>query len=217
MPLDYLFLSSSTGSDVFPFGPPGKSFCLDICHLLVIQFTMLILDASTLILLAKISILEIFVLNFPGEVFIPRKVNDEIRRGKSEEIPFLVKLIEEKNIQVVRVGESRQIKKLMMDFNIDSGEAEAIVLALQKKNSLVGTDDRNAIRTCKILKINFTTAIAVLIRTCEKNLIDKKEALLKLQRLETVARYHRVIIEDAKRQITGGDADVHKDAEYSSE
>jgi predicted nucleic acid-binding protein len=170
---------------------------------------MLILDASTLILLAKIGLLETFVVNFSGELFIPNKVNDEVRCGKSEEIPFVVTLIEEKKIQVVKVREGRQIKKLMMDFTIDSGEAEAIVLALQKKGSLVGTDDRNAIRACKILKLNFTTAIAVLIRTFEKKLIDKEEALVKLQKLETIARYRRAIIEDAYRQITGSNSNVY--------
>jgi predicted nucleic acid-binding protein len=96
-----------------------------------------------------------------------------------------------------------------MDFNIDSGEAEAIVLALKKKGSLIGTDDRSAIRACKILKINFTTAVAILIRIFEKNLIDKKETLIKLQKLERVARYHRAIIEDAQEQIAGGDSNVH--------
>jgi hypothetical protein len=70
-------------------------------------------------------------------------------------------------------------------------------------------DGRNAIRACKLLKINFTTAIAVLIRTFERNWIDKKEALVKLEKLETVARYHRAIIEDAHKQITGGDSDAH--------
>jgi predicted nucleic acid-binding protein len=170
---------------------------------------MLILDASTLILLAKIGLLETFVVNFSGELFIPNKVNDEVRCGKSEEIPFVVTLIEEKKIQVVKVREGRQIKKLMMDFTIDSGEAEAIVLALQKKGSLVGTDDKNAIRACKILKINFTTAIAVLIRTFEKKLIDKEDALVKLQKLETIARYRRAIIEDAHRQITGSNSNVY--------
>jgi predicted nucleic acid-binding protein len=93
----------------------------------------------------------------------------------------------------------------MDDFNIDSGEAEAIALALQKKVSMIGTDDRNAIRACRILKIDFTTAVAVLIRTFEKKLIDKDEALVKLQKLDSVARYSRAIVEDAQKQIAGGD------------
>jgi predicted nucleic acid-binding protein len=170
---------------------------------------MIIFDASTLILLAKISLLENFLLNFLYEVFIPKKVKDEVLRGKSEEVPLLVKLIEVKKIQVIKIREGQQIKKLMTDFSIGSGEAEAIVLALQKKGSLVGTDDKNAIRACKILGIPFTTTIAILLRTFEKKLLDKKTALLKLQKLEMIARYHRTIIEDAESQIRGNDSNVY--------
>lgn len=170
---------------------------------------MVIFDASTLILLAKISLLELFVMNFAGEVLIPEKVRDEVYFGKSEETPLLRKLIEIKKIRVAKTADDRQAKKLILDFNIDSGEAEAILLALKKKGSLVGTDDRNAIRACKILNIHFTTAIAILIRVFEKQLIDKNEALRKLQKLDTVARYHRTIIEDAQEQIKGGDSRGH--------
>jgi len=48
------------------------------------------------------------------------------------------------------------------------------------------------------------TAIAILIRTFEKNLIDKDEALIKLQKLEVIARYSRAIMEDARERIEGG-------------
>jgi predicted nucleic acid-binding protein len=165
---------------------------------------MFVFDASTLILLAKITLLETFVTNFPGEVFIPKKVKDEILQGKSEEILFVIKLIETGKIKIVKIRESRQTRKLMTDFNIASGEAEAILLALKETGSLIGTDDRNAIRACKILKIRFTTAVAVLIRIFEKNLIDKEDALIKLQKLKAAARYRQAIIEDAQKQITRG-------------
>ena len=108
------------------------------------------------------------------------------------------------------VKNGKLIKKLMDDFNIEIGEAEAIVLALQEKASIVATGDRNAIRACKILKIDFTTAIAILIRAFENDLIDKDEALIKLRKLDSVARYRREIVEDARGRIEGGDGHVNK-------
>lgn len=54
------------------------------------------------------------------------------------------------------------------------------------------------------MKIEFTTVIAILIRAFEKKLVDKEEALIKLQKLGAVARYKQAIIEDAKKQIEGG-------------
>ncbi|MBI3754550.1 MAG: hypothetical protein HY265_00070 [Deltaproteobacteria bacterium] len=66
---------------------------------------------------------------------------------------------------------------------------------------MLATDDRNAIRACKILKLEFITAIAVLIRAFEKNLIDRDEVVVKLQKLKSVGRYSRTIIEDAVKRI----------------
>ncbi len=55
------------------------------------------------------------------------------------------------------------------------------------------------------------------MRAFEKNLIDKDEALIKLQKLESVVRYRRDIIEDAKKQIEGGDFSVNKDSKHTHE
>ena len=171
---------------------------------------MIVLDASTIILLGKINLLETFGLTFSGRVLISKKVRDEIRIKETEENPLIVKLIEDEKIRVSKVKNGKLIKKLMDDFNIEIGEAETIVLALQEKASMVATDDRHAIRACKILKIDFTTAIAILIRAFEKNLIDKDEALIKLRKLDSVARYRREIVEDARGRIEGGDGHVNK-------
>ena len=165
---------------------------------------MIVFDSSTLILLAKIDILELFILNFHGRVLIPEKVRLEVSAGGGEERLIMVKLIEDNIIKVAKVKNSRQIKKLMEDFNIDAGEAEALTLAIQEKANMVATDDRNAIRACKLLNIDFVTAIAVLIRAVEKALISKDEAIIKLQKLQSVGRYSKEIINNAVKQIKGG-------------
>ena len=164
---------------------------------------MIIFDSSTLILLAKTDLLELFVLDFRGKVFIPPKVKTEACIEKREETPLIVTLIKDKRIEVLEAKNSRQIKKFMDDFNIDAGEAEALTLAIQEGAGIVATDDRNAIRACKILKLDFVSAIAVLIRAFEKNLIDREEAVVKLQKLASIGRYGRTIIEDATKKIKG--------------
>lgn len=164
---------------------------------------MIVFDSSTLILLAKTDLLELFVLDFRGKVLIPPKVKTEVCIEKREETPLIVKLIKDKRIEVFEAKNSRQIKKFMDDFNIDAGEAEALTLAVQEGAGIVATDDRNAIRACKLLKLDFVSAIAVLIRAFEKNLIDRDEAVVKLQKLESIGRYSRTIIEDAIKKIKG--------------
>src|SRR3990167_8060676 len=100
---------------------------------------MIVFDSSTLILLAKIDILKLFILNFHGRVLIPEKVRLEVSAGGGEERLLMVKLIEDNIIKVAKVKNSRQIKKLMEDFNIDAGEAEALTLAIQEKANMVAT------------------------------------------------------------------------------
>jgi predicted nucleic acid-binding protein len=171
---------------------------------------MIFLDASTLILLAKIEMLEIFLTDLEGKVGIPEKVKEEVFQGSKSEGPLIAKLIRDRKIEVLKPKDKKLALRLMEDFNIDEGEAEVLTLAIQKPASLVATDDKNAIRACKIMKLNFTTAIAVLIRACEKGLIQTDEAFAKLTKLQSFARYSKTIIETAKNQI-GGDAEHGKE------
>ena len=165
---------------------------------------MVIFDSSTLILLARTEVLEVFIANFTGQVLIPEKVKEEVLVKDGTEMLQVAALIEGGQISVLRVSDRKLLQKLVEDFNIDLGEAEAITLALQKRGAMVATDDRNAIRACKLLKLDFITAIAILIRAAEKKLFSRSEALLKLEKLEAIGRYKKSIIADAKKQIKGG-------------
>ena len=165
---------------------------------------MVVFDSSTMILLARIDMLEVFISNYHGKVLIPERVRAEVLIQGREETHLVAKLIEDSKIHVLRVKNSKLVNKLMNDFSIDAGEAETVTLVLQEKATLVATDDRNAIRACKILKIDFTTAIVFLLRAFEKNLIEKDETIAKLQKLISIVRYEQEIIEDARRRIEGG-------------
>jgi predicted nucleic acid-binding protein len=167
---------------------------------------MIVFDACTIILLAKVSILEIFLADCPEQALVPEKVRNEICAEGMEETPLIQRLIREKKIRVSRVREPKMKEKLMADFHIDEGEAEAVLLALRKTGAVVGTDDRNAIRACKLLRVEFTTALAILVTAHEKKLITRDDALMKLQKLQAVSRYKRSIMEDARKRILGGDS-----------
>jgi len=148
--------------------------------------------------------LETLVSNYHGAVLIPEKVKSEVCLKGREETPVVNKMIKDKKIRNIKLKNRKHIKKLSEDFNIDAGEAEALLLALQEGAGMIATDDRNAIRACKILKLDFVTAVAFLIRLFEKGLIERDDALLKLQKLQVIGRYSRAIIEDAAKQIQGG-------------
>jgi predicted nucleic acid-binding protein len=164
---------------------------------------MIIFDASTLILLAKIEMLDIFLANVGRKVAIPGKVKEEVFAGSSSEGPILARLFEDRRIDVLKIKDRKLARRLIEDFNIDDGEAEMLTLAIQEKALLVATDDKNAIKACKVMKLEFTTAIAILVRACENGLIQPDQALFKLQKLQSCARYNRRIIETARNQIEG--------------
>ena len=166
---------------------------------------MIIFDVSTLILLIKIDLLELFISDHKRSLVIPKKVKTEVCVEGREETPQLKNLIRQGRIEVLTAKKPRQKRKLMVDFNIDEGEAETLLLALQKEAELIATDDRNAIRAAKLLKIDFVTAIGFLIRAAEKKLIKRDEALFKLEKLRVFGRYSLPIIENAKNKIKGVD------------
>ena len=167
---------------------------------------MLVFDSSTLILLAKIDLLDIFIEDFSGQAAIPPAVRSEVLTGGKGETAQISNLINEEKIKVRKVKNQRLAEKLADDFNLGRGEAEALALALQEEAKLVATDDRNAIRAAKMLKIDFVTAIAFVVRAYEKKLIDSDEANLKIEKLRLIGRYSKRITEDAlERIMKGGD------------
>ena len=165
---------------------------------------MIIFDSSTLILLTRIDVLDLFLSSFEGTVIIPEKVRLEVTRSDKEDAESINRHIEDKKIGVVKVKNVALVKRLMDDFSIDAAEAEALTLAGEKKASTVATDDRNAIRACKLLKLEFVTAVSFLIRAVEKGVLSKDEGIVKLKKLQSIGRYSKQILEDAAQQIQGG-------------
>ncbi|MDP3765677.1 MAG: hypothetical protein Q8R04_04125 [Nanoarchaeota archaeon] len=158
----------------------------------------LVFDSSTTILLAKIHLLN--TLTEKIKVIFPESVKEETTKKKdSLDSKLIIKLVSENKIKVVKTNRSK-VDKLIRDFNIEKGEAEALELAMEKK-LILATDDGPSIKVCKILGIKFTTAIHFLIQFYENGLLDKKIALEKLKSLEKYGRYNYDIIKDAKNKI----------------
>lgn len=63
-------------------------------------------------------------------------------------------MVKDKEIYVVNVKKNKQIRMIMEDFNIDVVEAEVLILTFQKDAGAMATDDNNAIRACKMLKLH---------------------------------------------------------------
>jgi len=160
---------------------------------------VLIADSSTIILLAKVTLLR----TFAGEknIVITRMVKAEVLKKKElEDAKIISALLQEKII--TETQKKSEFQKLMDDFGIGAGEAETIASAYKERN-IVATDDWRAIKACKTLGIKFITAIHCLIYLVKNGKLDKKMARAKLKTLEKYGRYDTEIIRDVKNIIEG--------------
>ncbi|MBI2660746.1 hypothetical protein HYX09_00590 [Candidatus Woesearchaeota archaeon] len=163
---------------------------------------MIVFDSSTVILLAKVEILDLLLNNYKNSIVISLSVINEVNAKNTFDALLIKKRVEEGKIEVREITDN-QTEKIMNDFKVNIGEAEAMALALDNKGSLLATDDKNAINACKLLNIPFTTSIGILIRAKGKNLLTKEEALAKLEQLSKYGRYKKDIISDAKSKLGG--------------
>ena len=162
----------------------------------------MVFDASTLILLAKVDLLEA-VATERLIVITPIVQEESIRLGAADS-RLIARLVSKGRIVVRDVLEgARDIKKLQKDFSIAAGEASSLWLA-HKLGVALATDDGRTIRAAKILGVPFATAVHFLIESYRNGRLTREFASAKLEKLVKFGRYHRRIIKDAKMQLEGG-------------
>ncbi len=163
---------------------------------------MIVFNSSTLILLAKVELLDTFLAEIKDNVVIPKQVQTECCEEKQSVDALLIRqAIQEKKLFVQPLKDRRLYGKILVDFPLGKGEAEALALAASQKAWLFATDDKKAIQASKLLKVPFTTALDILVRMYGEGILEKQEARAKLEALRTFGRYKREIIEDAKSRL----------------
>lgn len=162
---------------------------------------MVSFDSSTLILLAKSDLLKETLRNF--EIIITDIVKNECTVKDTFDAKLIEILISSDRIKVEKGFTKKEIDRIKKDFNINSGEASALLLAKKREIPLT-TDDGLTIKACKILDVPFLTAIHFLSHIFESGIItDSEMALVKIEKLATFGRYHHRIIESAISRIKG--------------
>jgi len=97
---------------------------------------MIVFDASTLILLAKVELLDLFLANSNLAFAIPGEVEKECCGSKKTLDALIIqKAVDESRVKVVAVKNRKLLAKLEADFSLGKGEAEAIALALNERLS----------------------------------------------------------------------------------
>jgi len=161
---------------------------------------MLVSNTSTLVLLAKIDCLEAFISISPS-IVIPTQVKEEALFEKDSYYARLIKkFIQLKKILILSADKT-QINEIMSEFKLDEGEAAAYALFDNRKHKAILTDDGELIKFCKLQKVPFICAMAVVIRLFEIKKLSKKEALDKLEDLHKIGRYSEKLYEHFKSEV----------------
>lgn len=131
---------------------------------------IIIADASCLIVLQNIQELTLLQKLF-GEVFISEEVKNEF----GLDLPAWIKIEEIQN----------KVRQDALNLILDEGEASAIALSLEIKNSLLIIDEKKGRRIAQELKIKIIGTLGIILQAKEKGLIVSIEDLvMKLEKAE---------------------------------
>lgn len=164
----------------------------------------IITDSSFLILISKLEMMDLMA-NLFNKIEIPQAVfNESVRAGKrfkKIDAVMIEQYIKKQKVKVEIIEDQRRAEKIMHDFNIHNGEAEAIILYQEKDADLLATDDYRALKTCKVLNIKYFTTPLFIQRCYLEKEISKNKALQKFNKLQKLGWYKERIIKYFKKEI----------------
>lgn len=123
----------------------------------------IISDTSCFILLSKIDELDLLPRLYVNIITTP-----QIAGEFGENLPEWVKII----------PVSDEYKLRLLEMQIDKGEASAIVLAMERKGSLLILDNHKARRLAAQLELNYTGTLGVIISAKLKGVISSIRPLM---------------------------------------
>ncbi len=136
-------------------------------------------NSSPLIHLSKISRLNL-LKDFFSEVIVPEAVYKEcvVEGGDRDDARKIAKA---KWIKVLKIRDEKLKRAFMME--LDEGEAEAIVLALEESADLILLDDYEARRVARSFGLSVTGTVGILIRAKREGKVESlKDEIEKLMK-----------------------------------
>ncbi len=157
---------------------------------------IIVSDASTLILLQKISLLDKLAENF--EFIIPEEVYKEtVINGKAKKFSDAYQIenkIKENLMKVKKIKDKNRVNKIINEFGTAEGESESIILFLELKADILATDDHKSINVCRAYNIPFITALAFVLYSHIRKFVANNEAKKMIEELSIYGRYKDELI-----------------------
>ena len=130
---------------------------------------IVISDTSPILNLARIGRLQLLPQLY-GSVLIPSAVFEELTASKRDLLPA-VDVSSEPWLIVASANDQARVRELRE--HLDPGEAEAIVLAIEKRADLLLVDERRGRRTAVAAGLTVTGLLGVVARAKRAGLIDR--------------------------------------------
>jgi predicted nucleic acid-binding protein len=131
-------------------------------------------DTSPVLNLARIGRLDLLPLLY-HQVLIPPAVHDELTRSQGDLLP-VIELASQAWLTVATANDQKRVQELR--DHLDAGEAEAIVLAIERRADLLLVDERRGRSTAKAAGLNITGLLGVLASAKQIGLIDSVKPVL---------------------------------------
>lgn len=133
-------------------------------------------DTSPVLNLARIGRLEILPLLY-HQVLIPSTVYEELTVSKSD-LPLTIDLGSKPWLIVASAKDQKRVQKLRKDLDAGEAEAEAIVLALERRADLLLVDERRGRRTATAVGLTVMGLLGVVARAKRAGIIDQAKPVL---------------------------------------
>jgi len=158
----------------------------------------MVIDSSTLILLAKAGLLDKVIDHAKTKMTIPQKVLDEATRKEGLADAQLIKRrVSDQTIDLRPVKDRQLYAKIVKDFNMGLGEAEALTLCLEHQGTLI-SDDKKAMNACKVFQVPFATAANLLVELHRTKHLSREETQAAIYSLGRFGRYSAEYIRKMK-------------------
>ncbi len=174
--------------------------------------TRIVADSSSLILLAKCSLLELFCDLF--DVILPKAVSIEVASEDLVKIYPDAALISELTSKGAIKVQSIGIDRPPSPLSLHKGEEEALLLAMNLDGSLLATDNGKAIKAARFCNVPFIITPKIVVELFRLQKISFKKTRESIEKLGKIGRYSPEIIADALislMEIEDGKANNNKD------
>lgn len=165
----------------------------------------IIMDACTVILLAKASVLESAAKTF--NVILPKSVYEEVLAGKAKKYADALltnHLVETKIISLMKIENNKLKEQIKWDFGMGDGEAEAITLQLEENFDGVATDNKQGRKAADIYSVPLLGSPDIVMALFKMKKITAEKTKQAFNILKTEGWFNDIFIERLMEEIEHG-------------